>query len=171
MDRSRREGLWKMLVGAIAAAVTGVVGVPVVGAFVAPMRRRSSGKAPQAKASLASLSVETPRKIEVIEARTDAWDRSDPKPIGAAWLVRRADGRVDAFSTVCPHLGCPVGYDAQAGVFVCPCHDSGFSRSDGARLKGPSPRGLDPLPVTVQGDVVDVSYERFVQGIAERKEA
>lgn len=171
MDRSRREGLWKVLVGGIAAAIAGVVGVPVVGAFIAPTRRRSVGKAPHAKASLAALAVETPRKIEVIEARTDAWDRSDPKPIGAAWLVRRAEGRVDAFSTVCPHLGCPVGYDAQAEVFVCPCHDSGFSRADGARLKGPSPRGLDPLAVTVQGDVVDVTYERFVQGIAERKEA
>lgn len=170
MDHTRRDGLWKLVVGVFAAAIAGIVGIPVVGAFVAPMRRRRTGAVPHATTSLRALTVDTPKKIEVLDTQNDAWDRGERKPVGAAWLVLRADGQVDAYSAVCPHLACPVGYDADHRVFACPCHESAFARSDGARLKGPSPRGLDPLPVVVRGDVVDLTYVRFMQGIATRKE-
>ena len=41
----------------------------------------------------------------------------------------------------CAHLGCPVSWFPQSGLFMCPCH-GGVYYSDGARASGPPPRGL-----------------------------
>jgi Rieske Fe-S protein len=77
---------------------------------------------------------------------------------------------VQALSAVCPHLGCAVDFDTQAGVFKCPCHKSAFGL-DGAKISGPSKRGLDPLPVRVDDGRVKVTFIRFRSDIAEREPA
>lgn len=59
-------------------------------------------------------------------------------------------GEFRAFSTVCPHQGCAVS-NVSNGQIICPCHRSTFGL-DGAVRSGPAPRGLDPVPVTVDGD-------------------
>ena len=102
---------------------------------------------------------------------SDAWDRSDPKSVGALWLVRRDAKRVDAYTNVCPHAACPVGYDPKRAVFACPCHTSDFALADGHVLYGPSPRGLDTLPVEVAPDgTVLVTYKRFVSGTITKRD-
>lgn len=52
-------------------------------------------------------------------------------------------------SPVCPHEGCEVLWISQLNQFACPCHESYFA-ADGARISGPTPRGLDALPSRVQ---------------------
>ncbi len=63
------------------------------------------------------------------------------------WTV---DGIV-AYSKLCTHVGCPVGlYQAQAGLLLCPCHQSTFDVLDGARpVFGPAARSLPQLPLAV----------------------
>lgn len=59
-----------------------------------------------------------------------------------AAYVRRLEG--DAFqvlSTHCTHLGCPVSWFQESGLFMCPCHGGVYSE-DGERASGPPPRGL-----------------------------
>jgi Rieske Fe-S protein len=41
----------------------------------------------------------------------------------------------------CAHLGCPVEWFQEAGLFMCPCH-GGVYYSNGERASGPPPRGL-----------------------------
>jgi Rieske Fe-S protein len=41
----------------------------------------------------------------------------------------------------CAHLGCPVSWFPQSGLFMCPCH-GGVYYADGKRASGPPPRGL-----------------------------
>jgi Rieske Fe-S protein len=41
----------------------------------------------------------------------------------------------------CAHLGCPVSWFPQSGLFMCPCH-GGVYYSNGERASGPPPRGL-----------------------------
>jgi Rieske Fe-S protein len=41
----------------------------------------------------------------------------------------------------CAHLGCPVEWFQESGLFMCPCH-GGVYYSDGQRASGPPPRGL-----------------------------
>jgi len=41
----------------------------------------------------------------------------------------------------CAHLGCPVSWFQESGLFMCPCH-GGVYYADGERASGPPPRGL-----------------------------
>ena len=41
----------------------------------------------------------------------------------------------------CAHLGCPVTWFPQSGLFMCPCH-GGVYHANGERASGPPPRGL-----------------------------
>ena len=64
------------------------------------------------------------------------------------------DGDVVAFSVVCQHLGCVVGYEASAAsgpAGVCPCHGSVYDFANGGKVvSGPAPR---PQPqVSLQFD-------------------
>jgi Rieske Fe-S protein len=60
-------------------------------------------------------------------------------------------------SAICPHEGCEVAWDQNTNRFSCPCHQSFFA-ADGVRISGPSPRGLDPLPMRVQDGTLQVQY-------------
>jgi thiosulfate dehydrogenase (quinone) large subunit len=51
-------------------------------------------------------------------------------------VVRQGNGTLAAFSAVCTHAGCQVGF--RSGVIFCPCHGSEFSASTGAVLRGPA---------------------------------
>jgi Rieske Fe-S protein len=41
----------------------------------------------------------------------------------------------------CAHLGCPVSWFPQSGLFMCPCH-GGVYYENGDRASGPPPRGM-----------------------------
>jgi len=73
-----------------------------------------------------------------------------------------------AFSTKCPHLGCNVHWSAENGEFRCPCHGSRFA-IDGHVLGGPAPRGLDTLPVRIQGNEIEVMDLEFRAGRATKE--
>jgi Rieske Fe-S protein len=88
--------------------------------------------------------------------------------LGAVWLLRAADGRIAALSATCPHLGCGLGPDPGGG-FNCPCHASRFN-ADGSYLRGPSPRGMDPLPSRVDEGRVLVQALRFATGTKARRQ-
>jgi ubiquinol-cytochrome c reductase iron-sulfur subunit len=73
-----------------------------------------------------------------------------PRPGRESWAP---DGYI-AFSKVCTHAGCPVGlYQATTHQLVCPCHQSLFDVTDGARpVFGPATRSLPQLPVEIGSD-------------------
>jgi len=115
-----------------------------------------------------------PHQFALTDDVVDAWTRSPAQRVGSAFLTRVDGGdgpKVTALSSVCPHLGCAVDFDKPASEFVCPCHTSAFNK-DGAKLYGPSLRGLDPLAVKLvdTGGTTEIWVEcvRFRTGIAER---
>ena len=73
----------------------------------------------------------------------------------AILLAQPKDGVVVAFSAICTHQGCIVA--AAASEFDCFCHGSRFAAANGAVLKGPATRALDPIPVSVSGASVVVA--------------
>src|SRR4051812_15092806 len=65
---------------------------------------------------------------------------TDPSDGNPDIVVRHDDGSLSAFSAVCTHAGCTVGY--QNGQIVCPCHGGTFDPTSGAVVGGPPPSGL-----------------------------
>lgn len=59
---------------------------------------------------------------------------------------REDNGRVHAFSAVCPHLKCVVRWDACEKTWDCPCHGSRFDAL-GCVVNGPAISDLEPAEV------------------------
>ena len=56
-------------------------------------------------------------------------------------LTVRLDPRFLVLAVNCAHLGCPVEWFAESGLFMCPCH-GGVYYANGEHASGPPPRGL-----------------------------
>ncbi len=170
-----------IVIGSIVAIFPFAAGL---GVLLDPLRRRAKGAA-DAGADDAIKYVRIgpldvlpadgiPHQFALTDDVVDAWTRSPAQRVGTAFLARSdtpAGPKITAFASVCPHLGCAVDYNQPAGEFECPCHASAFAK-DGAKLFGPSLRGLDPLAVKLveNGDQKEIWVEcaRFRTGIAER---
>lgn len=74
-------------------------------------------------------------------------------PPGRAVAVYKDAEGVYAISSICTHLGCVVKPAAEG--FECPCHGSRFA-ANGEVTKGPAPRPLPWLKVSVSGGTVTV---------------
>lgn len=112
-----------------------------------------------------------PRKVDVVApVIQDAWVAARDLVLGAAWIRRTGPklDDLDARSSICPHLGCAIGYDAAQKNYLCPCHDSRFSIT-GEKLSGPSERGLDQLPLVVRDGRVFLTWQRYRVGQATKE--
>ncbi|MDQ1203763.1 ubiquinol-cytochrome c reductase iron-sulfur subunit [Microbacterium sp. SORGH_AS_0862] len=76
------------------------------------------------------------------------------------------DGIV-AYSKVCTHVGCPVAlYEQQTHHLLCPCHQSQFDVSDGAKvIFGPAARPLPQLPIAVDDEGYLVARSDFTEPV------
>ncbi len=81
---------------------------------------------------------------------------------GRLW-VANADGHLFAFSQKCPHLGCRVPFCESSGRFECPCHGSIFDIG-GEWIAGPSPRGMDQHPLSLEDGRLIVDTSTSVAG-------
>jgi menaquinol-cytochrome c reductase iron-sulfur subunit len=73
----------------------------------------------------------------------------------AVWVRRSSETAFTAFAVNCTHLGCPVSWQAEAQIFLCPCH-GGVYYGDGTVAGGPPPHPLPRYEVRVNGGVVEV---------------
>ena len=77
--------------------------------------------------------------------------------------VRRVAGeKFQVFAINCAHLGCPVRWFPQSGLFMCPCHGGAYYR-DGSRASGPPERGLFEYSYKVQDGMIR-QIEAFFRG-------
>jgi ubiquinol-cytochrome c reductase iron-sulfur subunit len=76
------------------------------------------------------------------------------------------DGIV-AYSKVCTHVGCPVAlYEQQTHHLLCPCHQSQFDVSEGAKvIFGPAARPLPQLPITVDEEGYLIARSDFTEPV------
>jgi len=73
---------------------------------------------------------------------------------GQPVIVIRTPQGFRAFSAICTHLGCIVGWDAARRQIACPCH-AGFFDINGRPVAGPPPRPLSEHAVAVvNGEVL-----------------
>lgn len=74
---------------------------------------------------------------------------TDPSDGSTDIVIRDSSGKLAAFSAVCTHAGCTVGYES--GQLVCPCHGGVYDATTGAVVSGPPPSGLPKRKITESG--------------------
>jgi Rieske Fe-S protein len=126
-------------------ALNGIVGVllgiPIVGYVLGPARRK------QIQKDLEWISLGALAQFPVGETRLATFRNPFVHPWDGAtgdipcWVRRIAADQVQVFAINCTHLGCPVRWFQQSGLFLCPCHGGAYY-ADGSRASGPPPRGL-----------------------------
>lgn len=81
---------------------------------------------------------------------------ADGQTVDTACWVRRVEGEhFQVFAINCAHLGCPVRWFPQSGLFMCPCHGGAYYR-DGSRASGPPERGLFEYPYKVKDGLINI---------------
>ena len=73
----------------------------------------------------------------------------------ACWVRHIAGEQFQVFAINCAHLGCPVRWFPQSGLFMCPCHGGAYYR-DGSRASGPPERGLFEYPYKVENGLISI---------------
>ena len=89
--------------------------------------------------------------------------RLDPSDIKSEQGVGWSYDGIIAFSKICTHVGCPVAlYEQQTHHLLCPCHQSTFDVSNGAKVVfGPAKRPLPQLPITVDDEGYLIAQSDF----------
>jgi Rieske Fe-S protein len=84
--------------------------------------------------------------------------RLDPEWLSEETRARAAEGIV-AYSGVCTHTGCDItDWNSEQHRFQCPCHESQFDPSDGARVVGgPAPWQLAAVPLKMADGRIKVA--------------
>jgi len=71
-----------------------------------------------------------------------------------AYLLQPASGKYLAYSAVCTHQGCIVGFDSGSATFQCPCHGASYDGKSGQVLGGPAPMPLTQIQVVESGGYI-----------------
>jgi menaquinol-cytochrome c reductase iron-sulfur subunit len=140
-NRVVRRTFFQWLTHGLSSVAAVVLGVPLIGYFVGVRKRE-----------VRWVTLGEANRFPVDETRLKTFDN----PLRQPWdgmtaltgvYVRNlgADGqgkpRFLVFAVNCAHLGCPVSWFPQSGLFMCPCHGGAYY-SDGSRASGPPERGL-----------------------------
>ena len=145
---SRRRFL--ITLGMALNAIAGVLlAIPLVGYLAGALRGAQASRRGSRSAPLADFPVGQTRLATYRNPFTVPWD-GETADI-PCWVRRIAADQFQVFAINCAHLGCPVRWFPESGLFMCPCH-GGVYYADGARASGPPPRGLYEYEYKIDGD-------------------
>jgi Rieske Fe-S protein len=150
---------WLTYLTGAAAAV--LFAVPLVGYVAGALRRRP----PQwvRLGPVADFPVGQTRLVTFDNAYRQPWDGMTAHTgVYVRYRGKDASGADDflVFAVNCAHLGCPVEWFPQSGLFMCPCH-GGVYYEDGSRASGPPPRGLFHCPWRVTAGRLEVQSPHY----------
>ena len=132
-----RRSFFQWLTCGLGATAAVITSVPLVGYFFGALRKKTP--------PWVSLGAVT--KFPVNDTRLETFDN----PIRQPWdgmtaftgvhVRNLGEEKFLVFAINCTHLGCPVTWFPQSGLFMCPCH-GGVYYENGEHASGPPPRGL-----------------------------
>jgi Rieske Fe-S protein len=136
-----RRTILQWLTYGLSAVAAAVLAVPLIGYFFGVRKRQ-----------VYWVPLEEVSRFPVNETRLKTFDNPLRQPwdgitAQTAVYVRNLDADAQGrhqflvFAVNCAHLGCPVSWFPQSGLFMCPCH-GGVYYENGDRASGPPPRGL-----------------------------
>ncbi len=150
-----RRGLFMKMGILFNGLVATALAVPIVG-FVLSSVTRGRANGYLSWVPLGSVSEFPEGETRLATFRNPYVTPTDGKTVDTACWVRRVAGEeFQVFAVNCAHLGCPVRWFPQSGLFMCPCHGGAYYR-DGSRASGPPERGLFEYPYKVKDGVVTI---------------
>jgi Rieske Fe-S protein len=140
-DQLSRRGVLTRLGILFNGLMAVVLAIPFVG-FILSAVTRGRGSGYRSWITLGSASQFPEGETRLATFRNPYVSPSDGKTADTACWVRHVEGdRFQVFAVNCAHLGCPVRWFPQSGLFLCPCHGGAYYR-DGSRAAGPPERGM-----------------------------
>jgi menaquinol-cytochrome c reductase iron-sulfur subunit len=142
----------------VAASVTVLLAIPIVGFLLSPLFRR----APTYEAKVGDISgvpEAEPTKFTVTFPQGE-WTTANAN---AAVYVVRSGNNYTVFSNVCTHLQCPVRWQPAIHQFLCPCH-GGLYDINGNNVGGPPPKPLPQYVHRIDGTTLYIE-NRFTESI------
>lgn len=140
-ERFSRRGLLMGLGLLLNAAVALVLLVPIFRYLLSPMlRERRAGY-------MSWISLGAAARFPAGQTRLATYRNPVARPADGdtadipCWVRHVQGDQFQVFAINCAHLGCPVRWFPQSGLFLCPCH-GGVYYADGSRASGPPDRGL-----------------------------
>ena len=150
-----RRGLFMKLGILFNGLVAAALAVPILG-YVLSSFTRGRGNAYFEWVSLGQVSEFPEGETRLATFRNPNVMPADGKTVDTACWVRRIEGeQFQVFAINCMHLGCPVRWFPQSGLFMCPCH-GGVYYQNGARASGPPERGLFEYPHQVKNGLITI---------------
>jgi menaquinol-cytochrome c reductase iron-sulfur subunit len=139
--RVPRRNLLAWLTVGLGGIATAVVGLPFLG-YLFRMEKR---KPPWVDLGpVDQFSADETHPVTFVNPLSTEWDGMTAN----TRVFVRNQGRDDrgnhtflVLSDNCAHLGCPVEWFPQSGLFMCPCH-GGVYYANGEHASGPPPRGM-----------------------------
>jgi menaquinol-cytochrome c reductase iron-sulfur subunit len=138
VDPSRRD--WLFTAGVAINVAAGLLfAVPLVGFVFASFVDRKDPRSWISLGPLEGFPEQTTRIAMYRNPFTRPWDGQTANI--PCWVRHLQGNQFQVFAINCTHLGCPVRWFSESGLFLCPCH-GGVYYEDGSRAAGPPPRGL-----------------------------
>lgn len=151
----RKVLIWLSMVPATAGAV--LASIPALGFLLTPALRKQEDEWVDA-GPIENHPLGQMRLVDLSNPLLVAWAGETAK--AAAYVRRLDEDRFDVFSIHCTHLGCPVRWFPESGLFMCPCH-GGVYHANGSYAAGPPPRGLYHLPHRVVKGRLQIKVGHF----------
>jgi menaquinol-cytochrome c reductase iron-sulfur subunit len=121
--------------------VAAILAVPIVRYLLSPVAQERKGGY-ESWVRLGNLEQFPSGQTRLATYRNPIVNPTDGETADIACWVRNVDGQsFQVFAINCAHLGCPVRWFQQSGLFMCPCHGGAYYQ-DGSRASGPPERGL-----------------------------
>ena len=150
-----RRGLFTKLGILVNGVVAATLAVPIV-RFLLSSVTLSQENAYASWVPLAPVSDFPEGETRLATFRNPYVTPTDGQTADTACWVRHIEGdQFQVFAVNCAHLGCPVRWFPQSGLFMCPCHGGAYYR-DGSRASGPPERGLFEYPIKIEDGVVTI---------------
>ncbi len=168
LDFPGRRSFLALLLGLGTVVVGALLSVPLFRFVLFPVFKSTTGTKWATIGAISKFaSISSPVEEDMNVEQQDGWREiySQKSVFVIPW--HNSNGNVRVLSAICPHMGCLVHFDKEANQFHCPCHGSIFA-ADGALVRGPAQRGLDPLPHKIVDGKLRILFEYFREGIARR---
>ena len=151
-DLTARRRALSILSIALGGLGTLLAGTPVIGFLLGPLL----SKRPSSWVGIGAMdNFQIGETVKVTFSDPQALPWAGVVGKTATWLRREDEQQFVAFDVNCSHLGCPVRWEPEAELFMCPCH-GGVYYGNGEVAGGPPPLPLKRFETRIQNGQVEI---------------